>query len=136
MGSFHRIDDHPEFNTRMESFTFEPDELGLNKHHLKKMAGKHFDPDWAALRVVDFKEGALQFEVLDFLPLSYEQFFLREVPDVRVKFASDETGMPISVTTVTSSGEYASDFVNSNPRGYEEMEIYPGRNYSPELELY
>lgn len=100
------------------------------------MAGKYFNPDWAALRWVYFKDGALHFEGLDLISLSEERDYFREVPDVRVEFTSDETGKPISVTIITSSGEYASDFVNSNPRGYEEMDIYPGRNYSPELELY
>jgi len=110
--------------------------IQLRLEQLQRKAGTYYSPQRAALRKITCVEGTLQFQGLALVPLS-ENFFLFEVePKTNVEFIPGEDDTVVGMKTITSSGEYGYDRVETVVPTSDELAAYAGRYYSPELDIY
>jgi hypothetical protein len=103
--------------------------------HLADKAGTYFSAQRAALREITFVEGRLQFQGLDLLPLSETRFYFEVEPETHVEFSLAGDGRVAGMKTITASGEYGYDRVETAAPTAEQLTGYAGRYYSPELDL-
>jgi hypothetical protein len=114
--------------------TVEP--VALPAEQLETMAGTYYNAQRAALREITYTEGRLQFQGLDLVPLSAILFCFEVEPQTRVEFTLTQDGAVAGMKTVTSSGEYGYDRVETASPTPDELAAYAGRYYSPELDVY
>ena len=107
----------------------------LTAEQLQLKTGKYFDPQRVALREVRLQDGRLQYQGFNLVPLSGERFYLEDEPDVLIEFQSSSPGYTGMIKTITASGEYTYERVESVPPAVDELEGYTGQYYSPELDL-
>ncbi len=110
--------------------------IGLSAEHLAALAGTYFSARRAALRQITLGEGRLQFQGLDLLPLSETRFCFEVEPETHVVFSLAADGSVVGMKTITSSGEYPYDRVETVAPTPEGLAEYAGRYYSPELDIY
>lgn len=110
--------------------------VNLSKDELDQKAGTYFNVQRAALRQVARAEHRLQFQGLDLVPLSPHLFFFEVEPDTQVEFISATDGGVTGLKTITTSGEYGYDRVETTSPAPDELADYAGRYYSPELDVY
>jgi hypothetical protein len=110
-----------------------PVELGAEQ--LEPMSGKYYSPERAAIREVALVEGRLQYLGLDLVPVSETRFFFEQEPHIFVEFILAEDGAVTGVRTITPSGEYGYDRVESVTLTVDDLSQYAGRYYSPELDI-
>ena len=109
----------------------------LSRAQLEKKAGTYFSAPRAASRQVTYKQGRLQFQGYDLVPLSENLFCFEVEPQTRVEFVPAEDGTVAQVKTIASSGEYSYDRVETTiPPTPDELVQYAGRYYCPELDIY
>jgi hypothetical protein len=108
----------------------------LGKEELAQKAGTYFNVQRAALREITYTEHRLQFQGLDLVPLNENLFFFEVEPDTRVEFVSATDGGVTGLKTITSSGEYSYDRVETTSPSPDELAAYSGRYYSLELDVY
>ncbi len=110
--------------------------LELSAVQLEKKAGTYFNARRAALREVTCAETKLQFQGLDLVPLSENLFFFELEPQTRVEFIPAPYDAVAGMKTITSSGEYGYDRVETVSPTPGELAQYVGHYYSPELDVY
>jgi CubicO group peptidase (beta-lactamase class C family) len=110
--------------------------IELSAEHLAAKAGTYFSAARAALRQVTYHETRLQFQGLDLLPLSETRFCFEVEPETHVEFRLAADSSVAGLKTITSSGEYSYDHVETVAPTPEELAQYAGRYYSPELDIY
>ena len=110
--------------------------IDLSQDELEQKAGTYFNVQRAALREITCTEHRLQFQGLDLVPLRENLFFFEVEPDTRVEFISTTDGGVAELKTITSSGEYSYDRVETTSPTSDELAEYAGRYYSPELDVY
>ena len=110
--------------------------IELSAEQLDAMAGTYFNAQRAALRHIALGEGRLQFQGLDLLPLSETRFCFEVEPGTHVEFRLNADGRVAGMKTITSSGEYPYDRVETVAPTPEQLAEYAGRYYSPELDIY
>jgi CubicO group peptidase (beta-lactamase class C family) len=110
--------------------------IELNADRLGNKAGTYFSASRAALRNVTYAGGRLQFQGLDLLPLSETLFFFEVEPQTQVEFIPAADGTITSVKTITSSGEYSYDRVETIALTPDDLAQYTGAYYSPELDIH
>jgi CubicO group peptidase (beta-lactamase class C family) len=110
--------------------------IELSTEQLAAMAGTYFSPQRAALRQITLGETRLQFQGLDLLPLSETRFCFEVEPETHVEFSLAADGRVAGMKTITSSGEYPYDRVETVVPTPEQLAQYAGRYYSPELDIY
>ncbi len=108
----------------------------LSAEQLEKRSGAYFNARRAALREVTCVEAKLQFQGLDLVPLSENLFFFELEPQTRVEFIPAPDDAVAGMKTITSSGEYGYDRVETVTPTPGELAQYAGRYYSPELDVY
>ncbi len=108
----------------------------LSAEQLEKKAGAYFNARRAALREITCAEGQLQFQGLDLVPLSEKLFFFEVEPQTRVEFTPSKDDAVVGMKTMSSSGEYGYDRVETVSPTPDELAQYAGRYYSPELDIY
>jgi CubicO group peptidase (beta-lactamase class C family) len=108
----------------------------LSTAQLEAKAGTYFGSERAAVREIACTEGKLQFQGLDLVPLSEDLFAFEVDPQTHVAFIPADDGAVAGVKTVTFSGEYAYDRVETATPTAGELAQYAGRYYSPELDIY
>lgn len=108
----------------------------LPAEQLEEKAGAYFNARRAALREITYTEGRLQFQGLNLVPLSEMRFFFEVEPKTQVAFTATEDGAAAGMKTITSSGEYGYDRVETVSPTPAELAQYAGRYYSPELDIY
>ena len=108
----------------------------LSREQLEKKAGTYFSAPRAASRQVTYNQGQLQFQEYDLVPLGENLFCFEVEPQTRVEFVPAEDGTVAKMKTITSSGEYSYDRVETTPPTPDELAQYAGRYYCPELEIY
>jgi hypothetical protein len=108
----------------------------VSAEQLQSKAGTYYSPQRAALREITCVKGTLQFQGLALVPLS-ENFFLFEIePKTNVEFIPGEGDTVAGMKTITSSGEYGYDRVETIAPTPDELAAYAGCYYSPELDIY
>jgi hypothetical protein len=112
-----------------------PAPVELCAEQLEAKAGKYFNAARAAVREVIYAEGRLRYGGLDLVPLSENLFFFDKEPHTQVQFLPGTGGAPAGMKTITPSGEYGYDRVESVLLSPEELACYEGRFYSPELDI-
>ncbi len=110
--------------------------IELSAEHLAGKAGTYFSAQRAAIREITCAEGRLQFQGLDLLPLSETRFCFEVEPETHVEFSLATDGSVAGMKTITSSGEYPYDRVETVAPTPEVLAQYAGRYYSPELDIY
>jgi CubicO group peptidase (beta-lactamase class C family) len=113
-----------------------PAPVELSAGQLEEKAGKYYNAARAALRDVACAEGRLQYQGLDLVPLNENLFFFEKVPDTRVEFIPAAGDAPARLRTITPSGQYGYDRVESVSPTPDDLARYAGRYYSPELDVY
>jgi hypothetical protein len=103
---------------------------------LRDKAGTYYNARRAALRGVVYTEGRLQYQGLNLLPLSENLFCFEVEPKTHVEFIPTTDGTVTGMKTVSSSGEYEYDRVETISPTPGELAQYAGRYYSPELDIY
>ena len=133
---FHEVK-QPQRSATTESgtMTTAPEQIDLSAEQLKLKTGKYFNNRRVALREVTLKDGRLQFQGYDLVPLTEHRFFIEDEPDVYVEFQAGSTGNSESIKTITISGEYTYDRVENVAPAIEALEDYTGHYYSAELDL-
>ena len=106
----------------------------LSADQLQRYVGKYFNSERAALREVTYSGDRLQYQGLDLLPLSDTLFFFEVEPQTHVAFITQH-GTVASMKTITSSGEYGYDRVETYAPTPDELAQYAGCYYSPELDI-
>jgi CubicO group peptidase (beta-lactamase class C family) len=110
--------------------------IELSAEHLVAKAGTYYSAPRATLREITCVEGRLQFQGLDLLPLSETRFCFEVAPETHVAFGLDAEGSVTAMKTITPSGEYGYDRVETVAPTGEQLAQYAGRYYSSELDLY
>jgi CubicO group peptidase (beta-lactamase class C family) len=110
--------------------------IQLSPEHLADKAGTYYSARRAALRHITLGEGRLQFQGLDLLPLSETLFCFEVEPETHVEFSLAADGRVTGMKTITLSGEYPYDRVETVAPTPEQLTQYAGRYYSPELDIY
>jgi hypothetical protein len=110
--------------------------IELDAEHLAALAGTYFNARRAALRQVTFGGAHLQFQGLDLLPLTETRFCFEVEPETHVEFGLAADGSATGIKTITSSGEYGYDRVETVAPTPAQLAQYAGRYYSPELDIY
>jgi hypothetical protein len=110
--------------------------IELSVEQLGDKAGTYYSARRAALRHITLGETHLQFQGLDLLPLSETRFCFEVEPETHVEFSLAADGRVASMKTITSSGQYAYDRVETVAPTPERLAQYVGRYYSPELDIY
>ena len=108
----------------------------LSAEQLAKKAGTYFSAERAAIREIACTEGKLQFQGLDLVPLSEDTFAFEVEPETQVAFIPAADGTVTAMKTITSSGEYGYDRVETVSTTADELAQYAGRYHSPELDIY
>ncbi|MBN2393701.1 MAG: hypothetical protein JXR84_23415, partial [Anaerolineae bacterium] len=106
----------------------------LSADQLQRNVGKYFNSERASLREVTYSGNRLQYQGLDLLPLSNTLFFFEVESQTHVEFIPQH-GTVASMKTITSSGEYDYDRVETCTPTPDELTQYVGRYYSPELDI-
>ncbi len=109
--------------------------IELTAEHLASLVGIYYSLERATLRRITHSEGRLQFEGLDLLPLGETLFYFEVEPETHVAFSMAADDSVEGMKTITSSGEYGYDRVESDAPTPEELRQYAGRYYSPELDI-
>ena len=78
----------------------------------------------------------LQYEGHVLIPLSENLFYFEVEPQTRVEFSVADDGSAVTMKTITPSGEYGYDRVDTTSPSSAELTQYAGRYYSPELDTY
>jgi CubicO group peptidase (beta-lactamase class C family) len=112
-----------------------PTPVELSAGQLAAKAGTYFSPQRAALREITLGETHLQFQGLNLLPLSETRFCFEVEPETHVAFSLAADGSVTAMKTITSSGEYSYDRVETVMPTPEQLAEYAGRYYSAELDL-
>jgi hypothetical protein len=107
----------------------------LSIEQLQKKAGAYLDVRRVALREVTLAGDRLQIGGLDLIPLSDSLFFYEVEPETQVEFLPATGDAPARMRTLTRSGEYGHDRVETVSPSAEELAQYMGRYYSPELDI-
>jgi hypothetical protein len=107
-----------------------------NAEQLEGMAGTYFNAQRAAVREITYAGGRLRFQGLDLVPLSERLFYFEVDPQTRVEFTPAKDDAVARMATITSSGEYGYDRVETISPTPAELAQYAGRYYSPELDIY
>ncbi|MGD8397228.1 MAG: serine hydrolase domain-containing protein [Anaerolineae bacterium] len=132
------LEDHPSWVTAAAERA-DPTETAaaveLGAEHLADKAGTYFNAQRAALREITLVQGRLQFQGLDLLPLTETCFCFEVEPETHVEFSLAGDGKVAGMKTITSSGEYGYDRVETLAPTAEQLARYAGRYYSPELDL-
>ena len=110
--------------------------IELSKEQLKNKVGTYFNAQRAASRQVTFAEGVLQFQGYALAPLNEDLFYFEVEPQTKVAFVSGDEGTVTEVKTITSSGEYRYERVETTAPTPEELAAYAGCYYSPELDIH
>jgi CubicO group peptidase (beta-lactamase class C family) len=110
--------------------------IELDVAQLGDKVGTYYNARRAALRKVTCEQGQLHFEGFALLPLTETRFAFEVEPETHVAFGLAADGTAVYVKTVTSSGEYRYDRVETRTPTAGELVPYAGRYYSPELDLY
>lgn len=110
--------------------------IKVNAEQLERLAGMYFNAKRAAVRDVAYKEGRLQYQGLDLVPVGENRFVFEVEPQTQVVFTPATEDSPAGLTTITLSGEYGYDRVETIEPGPEDLAQYGGRYYSPELDIY
>jgi CubicO group peptidase (beta-lactamase class C family) len=113
-----------------------PAVVELGAEQLAARAGTYFSARRAALRQITCVEGQLQFQGLALLPLSETRFCFEVEPETHVEFSLAADGSAVGMKTVTTSGEYSYDRVETVTPTPEELAAYAGRYHSLELDVY
>jgi CubicO group peptidase (beta-lactamase class C family) len=113
-----------------------PAPIELSVEQLAAKAGTYFSHQRATLREIACVEGRLQFQGLDLLPLSETRFCFAVEPETLVEFSLAADGRVTGMKTITSSGEYPYDRVETVGPTPEQLAQYTGRYYSPELDIH
>ncbi len=108
----------------------------LSAEKLEEKAGTYFNAQRAAVREITCTVGKLQFQGLDLVPLSEDLFAFEVDPQTHVDFIPAADGAVASMKTITSSGEYGYDRVETVSPTAGDLAQYAGRYYSPELDIY
>ena len=108
----------------------------LTEEQLEQKAGTYFNARRAASRQITYTEGQLQFQGYVLVPLSENLFFFEVEPQTQVEFIPAQDDRVAKVKTITSSGEYSYDRVETVPPTPNELAQYAGRYYCPELDIY
>ncbi len=122
--------------TESGTMTTPPEQIDLSAEQLKLKTGKYFNHRRVALREVTLKDGRLQYQGYDLVPLMEHRFFIEDEPDVYVEFQTGSSGHSENIKTITISGEYTYDRVESVAPAIEELADCTGHYYSTELDLY
>ncbi|MCK4786361.1 MAG: serine hydrolase [Desulfobacteraceae bacterium] len=110
--------------------------IELSAEQLEKKSGAYFNALRAALREITYADGQLQFQGLDLVPLSENLFFFEAEPQTRVEFIPTKDDAVAGMKTITSSGEYGYDRVETVSLTPDKLAQYAGCYYSPELDIY
>jgi hypothetical protein len=110
--------------------------IQLSVEQLQNKAGTYYSAPRAALREITCVKGTLQFQGLALVPLNENFFFFEVEPKTNVEFILGEDDAVAGMKTITSSGEYRYDRVETVAPTSEELAAYAGRYYSPELDIY
>jgi CubicO group peptidase (beta-lactamase class C family) len=110
--------------------------IELSTGDLAAMAGTYFSAQRATLRQIECVKGRLQFQGLDLLPLSETRFCFEVEPETHVEFSLAADGSVAGMKTITSSGEYPYDRVETVGPPPGQLAQYSGRYYSPELDIH
>jgi CubicO group peptidase (beta-lactamase class C family) len=113
-----------------------PDPIELGAEQLSTKAGTYFSAQRATVREITYADGQLQYQGLALVPLSDRRFCFEVEPETHVTFDLAADGSVAGMTTITASGEYSYDRVETATPTAEELAGYAGRYYSPELDLY
>jgi hypothetical protein len=70
------------------------------------------------------------------VPLGEHRFTIELEPEVQVAFLSTAEGAPAAVKSITPSGEYSYDRVETVSPTADDLADYAGRYYCPELDIY
>jgi CubicO group peptidase (beta-lactamase class C family) len=108
----------------------------LRAERLEELTGAYFNATRAALREVTIAEGRLQYEGLDLVPIGENRFFFEVEPGTHVEFAPESGDAPARLRTITPSGIYEYDRVERVAPTPDDLALYAGRYYSPELDIY
>lgn len=130
------IEDNLEMAAKIETPVQDIKHVEVSEKFLARKVGKYFNSQRAALREVTLKEGSLYYEGLRLVPVSEDRFYFEEAPDVQVEFQELKGGIPKGVTTYTSSGEYSYDLVEVKIPDKDDLPIYEGVYFSPEIDVY
>jgi CubicO group peptidase (beta-lactamase class C family) len=109
--------------------------IKLSAAKLREKAGTYYNAERAALRETTYTGGRLQYQGLDLVPVGENLFFFEVEPQTRVEFALAADGTVSGVKTVTLSGEYGYDRVETAVPTAQSLAQYAGRYYSPELDI-
>lgn len=110
--------------------------IELSEEQMKPKAGTYFNAQRAASRLVTCTQSRLQFQGYNLVPLSENLFFFEDEPLTRVEFIPAADSSASKVKTISSSGEFSYDRVESVPPASGELAQYAGCYYSPELDIY
>lgn len=109
--------------------------MEVSDEHLATMAGTYYSPQRATLRRVAIQEGRLQYEGLDLVPQGEFIFCFAVEPETKVTFSLAAGGGVVGMRTITASGEYGYDRVETDVPTRAALAQYAGRYYSPELDI-
>jgi CubicO group peptidase (beta-lactamase class C family) len=109
--------------------------IKLSAAELAERAGTYFSSERAALRRITNAEGRLQFQGLDLVPASKDLFFFDVEPQTQVEFIRAAGGVVTGMKTITLSGDYCYDRVDTTIPTPEVLAQYAGRYHSPELDI-
>jgi CubicO group peptidase (beta-lactamase class C family) len=107
----------------------------VRPEQLEKKAGVYYGAERAAVREITYSGGRLQFQGLDLVPVSENRFFFEVEPQTHVEFVPAAGGAVSGMKTVTLSGEYGYDRVETAVPDSVVLAQYAGRYYSPELDI-
>ena len=110
--------------------------IELSAAQLENEAGTYFNAQRAASRQVIYTEGRLQFQGYALVPIGEHLFFFEVEPQTKVEFVPAADGTVMAVKTITSSGEYSYERVETTPPDPKELPQYAGCYYCPELDIY
>jgi CubicO group peptidase (beta-lactamase class C family) len=109
--------------------------IELSAAELEEKAGTYFSTERAALREITYTGGRLQYQGLDLVPASEDLFFFEVEPQTRVEFVRTADDTVSAMKTITLSGEYGYDRVETAVPTSEFLAQYAGSYYSPELDI-
>jgi CubicO group peptidase (beta-lactamase class C family) len=110
--------------------------IELSPEQLEGKVGTYFNSARAAVREITLVEGRLQYLGLDLVPVAENRFFFEEEPHIYVEFTPAMAETATGVKTITPSGEYGYERVETTTPTAEALRQYAGRYYSPELDVY
>jgi hypothetical protein len=132
------LEDHPSaagVDERAEpSQTASP--IELSTEHMASLSGTYFHAGRAVIREITVAGDRLQFQGLDLLPLSKTLFCFKVEPETLVEFNLSTQGRAVAMKTITASGEYGYERVETVQPLPGQLREYAGRYYSPELDVY